>query len=81
MELITIEIEREKAIERAVQIAAKGDLVVIAGKGHEDYQIFRDKVIHFDDYEVVKRFLIDKNPQGLGAHETGEVNFRGRKNG
>ena len=33
-------------------MAEKGDVVIIAGKGHEDYQIFKDKTIHFDDVEV-----------------------------
>jgi len=56
-----IEVEREKAIRKALSIAEKGDCVVIAGKGHEDYQIFNDRVIHFDDYEIVNKFLREKN--------------------
>ncbi len=56
-----IEVEREKAIRKALSIAEKGDCVVIAGKGHEDYQIFKDRVIHFDDYEIVNKFLREKN--------------------
>jgi UDP-N-acetylmuramoyl-L-alanyl-D-glutamate--2,6-diaminopimelate ligase len=52
-----IEIDREKAIRKALNMASKGDLVVVAGKGHEDYQIFRDKTIHFDDYEVVRTLM------------------------
>ncbi|UCH94000.1 MAG: UDP-N-acetylmuramoyl-L-alanyl-D-glutamate--2,6-diaminopimelate ligase [Candidatus Aminicenantes bacterium] len=52
-----VEVNREKAIEKALYMADKGDLVVIAGKGHEDYQIFKDKTIHFDDYEVVHKIL------------------------
>lgn len=55
------EVDREKAIERALSEASSGDLVVIAGKGHEDYQIFRDKTIHFDDYEVTRRILGENN--------------------
>lgn len=55
-----IEIEREKAIKKALNMAAKGDLVVVAGKGHEDYQIFKDKTIHFDDYEVVRKLMKKK---------------------
>lgn len=54
-----VEIQRELAIEKAIRMAQPGDLVVIAGKGHEDYQIFKDKTIHFDDYEVVSR-VVDK---------------------
>lgn len=52
-----IEIEREKAIRKALDLIRKDDLLVIAGKGHEDYQIFKNRVIHFDDYEVVRKYL------------------------
>ncbi len=48
-----VEADRKAAIKKAVEMAGEGDLVVVAGKGHEDYQIFKDKTIHFDDYEVV----------------------------
>ena len=43
--------DRAEAICRAIQEAKPGDTVLIAGKGHEDYQIFADKTIHFDDLE------------------------------
>lgn len=49
--------DRTKAINKALDKAAKGDAVIIAGKGHEDYQIIGDKVIHFDDVEVIKQYL------------------------
>jgi UDP-N-acetylmuramoyl-L-alanyl-D-glutamate--2,6-diaminopimelate ligase len=52
-----VEPDRKKAIKKAIRSAEKGDLVVIAGKGHEDYQIFKDKTIHFDDYEVAREVL------------------------
>ncbi|MEX2355626.1 MAG: UDP-N-acetylmuramoyl-L-alanyl-D-glutamate--2,6-diaminopimelate ligase [Thermaerobacterales bacterium] len=45
-------VERAPAIEGAVMMAGPDDVVVIAGKGHETYQIFRDRTIHFDDREV-----------------------------
>jgi len=48
-----IEADRRKAIERAIRMAEPGDVVVIAGKGHESYQIFKDETIHFDDKEAV----------------------------
>ncbi len=50
-------VDRRQAIKRAVAIAKKGDSVIIAGKGHEDYQILKDKTIHFDDTEVAKEAL------------------------
>ncbi|MDX1933576.1 MAG: UDP-N-acetylmuramoyl-L-alanyl-D-glutamate--2,6-diaminopimelate ligase [Capsulimonadales bacterium] len=46
------EADRRKAIALAVGIARAGDTVVIAGKGHEDYQILGDETIHFSDVEV-----------------------------
>ncbi|MFA5373709.1 MAG: UDP-N-acetylmuramoyl-L-alanyl-D-glutamate--2,6-diaminopimelate ligase [Candidatus Omnitrophota bacterium] len=49
--------DRREAIRKALQIAGKGDCVLIAGKGHEDYQITKDKVIHFDDREAVRECL------------------------
>jgi UDP-N-acetylmuramoyl-L-alanyl-D-glutamate--2,6-diaminopimelate ligase len=45
---------RKEAINWAIKKARPGDMVVIAGKGHEDYQILQDRTIHFDDYEIVK---------------------------
>jgi UDP-N-acetylmuramoyl-L-alanyl-D-glutamate--2,6-diaminopimelate ligase len=38
-------------------MASKGDYVLVAGKGHEDYQIFKDRTIHFSDIEVIKEIL------------------------
>jgi UDP-N-acetylmuramoyl-L-alanyl-D-glutamate--2,6-diaminopimelate ligase len=52
-----VELDREKAIKKALAMVQSGDLIVVAGKGHEDYQIFRDRTIHFDDYEVVRKLL------------------------
>ena len=48
---------RREAIKKAMEIAQKGDVVVIAGKGHEDYQILKDKTIHFDEREVVGEII------------------------
>jgi UDP-N-acetylmuramyl tripeptide synthase len=38
-------------------MARSGDMIVIAGKGHETYQIFKDKTIHFDDAETAAEIL------------------------
>ena len=51
------EVDRRKAIERALELAKPGDFVLIAGKGHETYQIFKERTIHFDDREVVREAL------------------------
>jgi UDP-N-acetylmuramoyl-L-alanyl-D-glutamate--2,6-diaminopimelate ligase len=48
---------RREAIEYAISRAKKNDLVLIAGKGHEDYQIVGAKKEHFDDREVAREFL------------------------
>lgn len=53
--------DRREAILRALSIADPGDLVVVAGKGHETYQIFRDRTIHFDDREIVREALSSCN--------------------
>ncbi len=52
-----VEPDREKAITRALELAHPGDTVVIAGKGHEDYQIIGTRTIHFDDAETARRIL------------------------
>lgn len=49
--------DREQAIALALHLAAPGDIVLIAGKGHEEYQIFRDRTIHFSDFEVVRKLV------------------------
>ena len=54
---IIVEPDRKCAIQTAVQKASKDDVIVIAGKGHEDYQILKDRTIHFDDREEVKKAL------------------------
>jgi UDP-N-acetylmuramyl-tripeptide synthetase len=52
-----VEPDRKKAIELAVQMARPGDLILVAGKGHEDYQIIGTKKTHFDDREVLSYAL------------------------
>lgn len=52
-----VEKDRRAAIRIGLRIAQRGDLVLIAGKGHEDYQILGAKKIHFDDREVAREEL------------------------
>lgn len=50
-------VEREQAIKTACALAKSGDVILIAGKGHEDYQDVKGVKHHFDDREVVKAIL------------------------
>jgi UDP-N-acetylmuramoyl-L-alanyl-D-glutamate--2,6-diaminopimelate ligase len=52
-----VEANRRKAISLALRWSEPGDVVVIAGKGHEDYQILGKEKIHFDDREVAREIL------------------------
>ena len=57
-EAYRVELDRRSAIETAIHEAGKGDVVLIAGKGHEATQVFSDKVVSFDDREVVREVLL-----------------------
>ncbi|MBP1743715.1 MAG: UDP-N-acetylmuramoyl-L-alanyl-D-glutamate--2,6-diaminopimelate ligase [Firmicutes bacterium] len=48
---------RREAIKKSIELARSGDVIVIAGKGHEDYQILKTGKIHFDEREIVKEIL------------------------
>ncbi|MGH9458723.1 MAG: UDP-N-acetylmuramoyl-L-alanyl-D-glutamate--2,6-diaminopimelate ligase [Thermoanaerobaculia bacterium] len=50
-------VDRRAAIERAVDLAAADTVVVVAGKGHETYQVVGDQIVHFDDREEVETAL------------------------
>ena len=52
--------DRREAICYALAEAAADDVILIAGKGHENYQILKDRTIHFDDKEVVMEYWSDK---------------------
>lgn len=58
--LYEVIIDRESAIKRAIEIIQPGDVLIIAGKGHEKYQIIGTKKIHFDDFEIAKKYLAKK---------------------
>lgn len=60
------EIDRETAIRKALGEVRKGDVVVLAGKGHETYQILKDRTIPFDDREVARKLL---HELGYGGEE------------
>jgi UDP-N-acetylmuramyl tripeptide synthase len=49
--------DRAQAIQRALEAAGPDDIVLIAGKGHENFQEFAHTRVAFDDRQVVKRFL------------------------
>lgn len=53
-EKISIEVDRRKAIEKAVRLLNPDDVLLIAGKGHENYQVFSNHTIHFDDRMVAQ---------------------------
>ena len=48
---------RREAIKKAMEIAEKDDVIVVAGKGHEDYQVLKDKTIHFDEREIIAEIV------------------------
>lgn len=50
-------VDRKAAIEYAIRNAKPGDVIILAGKGHETYQIFKDRTVHFDEREVVAEVL------------------------
>lgn len=54
------ELDRKKAIEKALDLAEKEDMILIAGKGHEKEQIFAHHVIPFDDVAVVEKYCREK---------------------
>ncbi len=52
-----VEVDRELAINQAIKMASSNDIVLIAGKGHETYQILKDSTIHFDDKEIARQAI------------------------
>lgn len=55
---VIVEPDRELAIKEAYKLANANDVVLVAGKGHEDYQILADETIHFDDREKVREIFL-----------------------
>jgi UDP-N-acetylmuramoyl-L-alanyl-D-glutamate--2,6-diaminopimelate ligase len=58
---VTVEPDRAAAIARAIDAARAGDVVVVAGKGHETTQTIGDRILPFDDREVVRRLLVERS--------------------
>lgn len=51
--------DRERAVIRALEIAEKGDIIALCGKGHEDYQAVGDEYLHFDEKKIVEKYFGD----------------------
>ena len=60
-------VDRREAIARALEMAGPGDAVVIAGKGHETYQVLRDRTIPFDDRQVARELIAALSLRGRKA--------------
>lgn len=59
-----IVLDRRRAIEMALNLAQGGDIVLIAGKGHENYQIIKDKMFPFDDRQTAMEILRTRGYEG-----------------
>jgi UDP-N-acetylmuramoyl-L-alanyl-D-glutamate--2,6-diaminopimelate ligase len=64
---VTAIVDRGEAIEQAVSRARAGDLVLIAGKGHEKYQVIGDRVLPFDDVAVAQASLARRRSPRTGV--------------
>jgi UDP-N-acetylmuramoyl-L-alanyl-D-glutamate--2,6-diaminopimelate ligase len=67
------EVDREVAVRKALGEAREGDVVILAGKGHETYQVLKDRTVPFDDREVARRILRE-----LGFRPEAATNHRER---
>ena len=63
---LLVNADRQQAIQQALDLAHPADIIVVAGKGHEDYQILKHRTIHFDDREVVQKYLARRQSDLLG---------------
>jgi UDP-N-acetylmuramoyl-L-alanyl-D-glutamate--2,6-diaminopimelate ligase len=63
--------DRRQAIRLAVALGAPGDAILLAGKGHETYQILGTQRLHFDDREEARQALLDKAKTGMASNHHG----------
>ena len=49
--------DRVQAIRTAAKLAQRGDIILVAGKGHETYQLVKDKVLEMDDRKIIKDII------------------------
>jgi UDP-N-acetylmuramoyl-L-alanyl-D-glutamate--2,6-diaminopimelate ligase len=68
-----VEVDRAKAIALALAEARPGDVVVLAGKGHEKVQVLRDRTVPFDDVEVARSVLLQQAGRGRPAESGGRT--------
>ncbi|HVX83378.1 MAG TPA: UDP-N-acetylmuramoyl-L-alanyl-D-glutamate--2,6-diaminopimelate ligase [Phycisphaerae bacterium] len=66
---ISVEADRRAAIRMAIEMAEAGDVVLIAGKGHENYQIIGTTKHHFDDVEEAAAAMADREKLSANAHK------------
>ena len=66
---VLVEPDRKRAIETALSEACSGDAVLIAGKGRNNYQIFADRVVPFDDFAVARAAIRRRQTQSSGVRE------------
>ncbi len=59
--------DRAEAIRAALEQARPGDAILVAGKGHENYQIFATETIDFSDSAVIRQYYAEKNPEGISV--------------
>ncbi len=64
--------DRREAIARALEMGGPGDVVVIAGKGHESVQVLRDRSVPFDDRQVAREILTRRNGARNGTKPRGD---------
>jgi UDP-N-acetylmuramoyl-L-alanyl-D-glutamate--2,6-diaminopimelate ligase len=64
---VEVLLDRREAIRRAIELATPDDIVLIAGKGHETYQIFAHKVVEFDDRKVAAAVCESRSHSSLAA--------------